>query len=542
MFLDNLRQSKLITCTHPDDSFHVQFKKDGDRLLTCNECELSLSLRDYFFRHLSPEEAICQAKHYVDWNGDYNVPCCLRTLILHTRTPASFVHTTYDAIFKGSILLKMLHSPFTRAAECEEPTPEGKQFLRKTIGMGLDQLIRQFPDDDSLTSVDVVVRSALVFLKNICHVELKRYFEVLVPYVKSTLGRQTNRSLVLHSNNCLPNESLSLGKAIHHQLIQSYSLHGRSSGLCASFDAVQVAALCFLCREDVEMASSLVLDFVGKMCRGHYDGGYAFQPTLDPLEWQIRELLASHVSMRSNVRMNRYLDVLRAGGSELKENLSSEFFFTYWDLKSAIQEKHGPAHFEWIFPRMLFANYVDYCAFLAALTYYAMETEMTSKSIDEICCEKVSPRVLPECKNIFWFVRSSLSKLKAFDQCFVESELQKHKHYNELIDSITFSKHDAEIRNPYYWTRDMLKRFFEMDPNFESDLVNAMKWWAKLPLHHTNDPELSRKPIEIKFSKDTQVASDAKEEPSPDTLQTTMTQSDLYHNLWNGFMKKNMVN
>lgn len=531
MFLDTLRKKKLILCSHADDSFHVQFTKDGDRLLICRGCDYALSLRHYFCQYLCKEESFGQAAEYVDWIGDYTLPCYLKTHLLRNRAPTTFTKTQYDTVFKASLLLQMLHSPFERQEDSEEPTPEGRRFLRETIHEGLDHLIRQFPSD-SLESVDAVVRHALILLRNMFDVESKRYFEVVVPYVKSSLKQPTGQSPSIDVVNPLSDRSFFLERAIKRRLIESYLLQCGSLGLCASFDAVHVAALCFLCRADLELVSNLVLDFAGKVCRGYYNEG---DP--NPLERQVQQVLAD-VLPRLNVRMSRHLKVLRAGGRQLEESLSSEFFKTYWILKATVLEKKDdwpPAHCEWVFPRMLFTNYVDYCAFSAALAHYTVEMKLKSVPMHDMVTRRAPPRVILECRTLFRFVTSSLCKVKAFDDCFVEARLQQHQR-DTGCDDLTMSEEEVDMKDNYYWTRDMLKRFFEMDPKFKEDLMNAIKWWAQLPLHRTDEPNLSREPSEVGLKKEAQ--RDPRDEISPDTFRSDMAQPDLYQDLWGRFMKR----
>lgn len=299
MFLDTLRQHKFIACGHADKSLHVEFKEDGDRILKCKECDCALSLKLYFRHFLPTEDFFEKVEEYLKWNTDRQVPLGFKAYLF--RNWPLRVKTDYDTAFKGSLILQMLHSPFASAGE--EPTPEGLRFIRETIDEGLEDLIRKFRQVGREGAEE-----AIAFLKDIFDVE--RYFEVLAPYVKKALERET-----------VPHAPFDTFVSIGEKLSESYRPRGWYSRFCVSFDEVHVAALCFLCRGNLDLAGKLALYFSRKTCRGYYER--TSQPTLDPLELQF-----------SNARPEAVVE------------------FTETDLPER--------PFEWVFSRTFFSNYAKF--------------------------------------------------------------------------------------------------------------------------------------------------------------------------------------
>lgn len=498
MFLDRIRQSLYGVCNHPDDSYHVQIQDDGDRILCCRECGNLLSLRVYLCDSVSSFVAPDDAEEYVKWSGDDEIPCSMNAYPLRNRALTTRIRTKYSTLAQSCMLLRILHAPFVAkdSTYSNEPTPAGICFFQNTVQKELESLIERSSrekDDFFGKSVGSIAHSALVCVKNIFTVESKRYFDVLVPYVKLANPKEVPCYRDFHEN-------LSLTRALERRLSESRDFHRKIAKCCAAFDAVHVATLCFLCRHDMKMVYDLVLDFASKLCRGYFSNDifsnlklYAF---IDPLEFKIYRLLKIHVSSTSNTRIYRHLELLRKGGLELADNFSDTFFKTYWELKAAIvNELNKPiqSHFEWVFPRILFSDYSDYYAFLVALSYYSTETNIRNKTINDILASGAEkPGIISKCKKKYTFVKMSLWKVKAFHESWIETELQRKElkkldtEYFEL-----FEDDDVLLQKRYYWSGDMLKRFFECHPDFQKKWVDATEWLLKLSF--SDNPDFERK-------------------------------------------------
>lgn len=510
MFLDRLRQGPFILCKHPDESFHVLFQDDGDRILHCRECHMCLSLRYYFCNFISAWAAPGHVEEYYEWSGDDQIPCGFSTLGLQNRALTTDIQTDYATLAKGCIFLRILHTPFIEkdSIHSKEPTPSFIRFFQDTVQTELDHLIeRGSRESDDLVekSVGLIAQNALVCLRNMFVVESKRYFDVLVPYVKQFRSRD-----FLYDSE-LSHKNMRMNEMIERLLGESEILHKKYGKYCAAFDAVHVAALCFLCRHDLGLVYDLVLDFASKICYGYYYNNNFMNPGRpiydDPFERQIGEVFTYHVSPEKNTEIYRYVEHFRKGGMELADKFSDEFFKTYWNLKLAIVSEFHPSpkepHFEWVFPRILFRDYSDYYAFLTALAYYFHETNAGSRTIIEILSgvsgTKASPGVISKCKMIYRLAKTTFSKVKTFHESLIESQLQRkrlkvlqNESFQDIIELFPIGVEDTLLGKRYYWSRDMLKRFFDCHPEFEKELIDAIQWFMKLPLYGPNDPSFEK--------------------------------------------------
>lgn len=322
MFLDRIRQSLYGVCNHPDESYHVQIQDDGDRILCCRECGNLLSLRVYLCDSVSSFVAPDDAEEYVKWSGDDEIPCSMNAYPLRNRALTTRIRTKYSTLAQSCMLLRILHAPFVAkdSTYSNEPTPAGICFFQNTVQKELESLIERSSrekDDFFGKRVGSIAHSALVCVKNIFTVESKRYFDVLVPYVKLANPKEVPCYSDFHEN-------LSLTRALERRLSESRDFHRKIAKCCAAFDAVHVATLCFLCRHDMKMVYDLVLDFASKLCRGYFSNdifsNLKLYASIDPLESKIYRLLKIHVSPTSNTRIYRHLELLRKGGLELADN------------------------------------------------------------------------------------------------------------------------------------------------------------------------------------------------------------------------------
>lgn len=542
MFLDSLRESGYI-CSDSNEDIYVQFTENGDRILTCHQCDWSMSLRHYFYHLVSPKESPGKVEEYVEWSCDDSFPCCLVTSNLRNRAPTHRIITNYKTLSDAFLLLRILQSPFTQQEKAFGPTPAGEHFIQKCLETCLDRMIGECEDKNfSSQSVGFICRNALLFLKNLTAIEVKRYFSVLVPYVKKASWQEKGKYAFGYPLQLIIEKGSRYG-TLQHQLQESDYIHTIYSKYCVSFDAVHVAALCFLCQDDLDLVCDLVLDFVFKIARGYFYDSFSWpaEPPPKSLEYHIRELFRRYVSPQMNTPIHRFLQTCQTGGAKIEECFSDAFFTTYWDLKSDILDSLRNRlldHLEWIFPRVLFQDYTDYYAFLAALAHYSVEAELDSKSINEmvIGAVRTPPKVISDCKAIFRFVKSSLSKVKAFNEFFVEYQLQRRGPPDS--DGKIFTDKQFKIQNDYYLSRDMLKRLFEYDTEFEEKLMDASKWWIKLPLYKTNDPDLSRKPFDYKCM-NFAGPRDAKQEATvSEVFQEKHKKLTSFEDKWNYYMKK----
>lgn len=496
MFLDRLRKTLSGMCDHSNESYYVQIREDGDRVLCCWECQKQISLRVYLSDILSSHAALKIAEEYVKWSGDDQIPCSFSTFLLRNRALTTEILTNYYTLAQGCMLLRIVHAPFTAV---KEPTPSGIHFFLKTVQTELDRLIERSSrekDDFFGKNIGLIAHNSLVCVRNIFAVESKRYFDVLASYVKLIDP--------VRIPNFSEHKNVSLFSALPNILYESSVLHRKIGKRCVAFDAVHVATLCFLCRDDMSLVYDLVLDFVGKLCSGYfYKNMFSnFEPIENKnsvaAEVKILTLFKRHLSPTLNTRFYQHLELFSKGGFELADCFSETFFKTYWELKLAIVnelDENEKCHFEWVFPCILFRNYSDYYAFLVALSYYSAEMKATSKTIDEIRAGR--PGLISECKSIYRFVKISLSRVKAFHEILIEYQLQRKelKVYDRDIFEL-FLDDDIQLEEKrYYWSRNMLKCFFRCYPQSEKKWADASEWLVNLPLYDNNDPDFEGKPI-----------------------------------------------
>lgn len=509
MFLDRVRNSCYGMCKHSDESFYVHIPEDGDRILHCRECHLHLSLRGYFCDFVSPWVAPNYAAEYVKWSGDDQIPCSFSTILLRNRALTTRTLSDYPTLVKGCVLLRILHSPFAfeHLTYTNEPSPDEIGFFQNTVQTELDRLIERSSrenDDFFGKSVGSIAHNALVCLRNVFTVESERYFDILIPYVKRANPGPCLQFLRIYSKDF--HESVSLVRTLEKRLYESSFLHRTFAKCCAAFDAVHVATLCFLCKNDLGLVYDLVLDFASKFCYGYYPNGglMGYKLPANTTEFKIIDLFQNHISPVS--KFYRHLECFRKGGLEIADSFSDTFFKTYEEMKSSIKNNEFQPinlRFEWDFPRILFRDYSDYYAFLVALSYYDTETNLrTNNEIPVGVAEITSPSgLVSKCKTIYRFIKTSLSRVKAFHESLIESQLQRKKLSACYEDDFQeFYDEDIELEKRYYWSKDMLKRFFDCYPDFEKELVDATEWFMKLPLFGHSD--LEKKSIVGKHVKD----------------------------------------
>lgn len=510
MFLKRLREHWYRKCKHSDDSFIVTIQDDGDRILKCQECQKCVSLQYFLCHYLNSWIAPCAAEQYVEWSNDCEISCSFSTFHLRNRAITTEIIAQYATLVKGCMFLEMLHSPFLNleAGDSYKPTSEGICFWQDTVQAELDRLIEKSSDeihDVSGKRVGFIAQNILVFLSNLFKIESQRYFNLLVPYVKCVKSRSCSVS----------DTNLSLDCKLYKRLLESQRFHDAYGRFSIAFDAVHLATLCFLCKDDVNLVCELLFDFAGKFCRGYYFintfRSFGDFPYDDPVETKItRELM----SCKKETRMYEYLQLFRRGGTDLADHFSDSFFKTYWELKSAIVKTETcliQEHLEWIFPRILFQDYTDYYAFLAALAYYFQETNMGSRTMLEIFADlkscKAPSGVISKCKSIYCFIKTSLSQVNTLHKFSNEQCLQKkvQKHYDKedlklfSIDSNSDDKDDYMFRNKYYWTKYTLSLFLDMNLDIEKELVDSIQWLIKLSLHDKTDPDLQKKEFLEKY-------------------------------------------
>lgn len=535
MFLDRIRVGFSDICEHSNECFYVFIQDNGDRILCCRECGIQISLNvylsDFISSWVSPEDA----EEYVKWSGDEQIYCGFKTIWLRNRAPTTRIRTNYSTLAKGCLLLRILHSPFAAkdSIYSNGPTPAGICFFQNTVQTELDHLIERSSceknDFFGNSSVGLIAHNALVFLKNIFAFESKRYFDVLVPYVKSNNSMQTPSFSFFH-------KSVSLNHSLDKRLYESRVIHNKFAKCCAAFDAVHVATLCFLCRDDLSLVYDLVLDFAGKLCCGFfYDDMFSsFKLSLvaDSLENRIILLFRRHLSPTLNTRFYKFLGVFWKGGLEFADCFSDTFFKTYWELKSAIVNELPSLepHFEWVFPRMLFHDYTDYYAFLVTLSYYSTETAMSTKTINEILLGVASsPGIISKCKAKYRFVKMSLSKVKAFHESLTEYQLQRKELKNlDTDDFQLFNDDDIKFQKRYYWSRNMLECFIKCHPEFEKEWVDTTEWLLNLPLYDKTDPCLERKNISFV----------TKPSGSTSEVESKLPHNACFETLYEYYMKK----
>lgn len=497
MFLELLRSQQQI-CHHPDPCFYVSFPKNGNRLLQCRECGHCVSLQNYFCDISNSSRSLNLVEAYVKWSGDYHVPCYLDTVVLRNRALTTRIKTTFATLLRGCILLRLLHVPFAQSDTyyTNEPTPAGIRFFQETIQTEMNHLVdraSRHKNEFVGKSVCVLTQQALLFLRNLVTVESKRYFNVLVPFVQFNCTETENKMAIFQDFH----RSFPLELALEKRMIESDFLHRTHTQSCPAFDAVHVAALCCLCKDNFELVCDLVLDFVGKFCCGYYDTFSFLRPSIHENS-VVRTIAEFFTENKPNVFLDRFLKLFQQEGQDLADHFSDKFFKTYWELKSVISQNIPvlrSSDFEWVFPRMLFRDYLNYYAFLASLAYYCSESNLGTKKIKEILMVETTapPKVFSKCKIIYRIVKKSLSKVKAFHDCMIEAQLQKKelKILDEEMSEMIARDSVWSIKRGYYWSKDMWKYFLKGHPELEKECINAIQWLTKLAQYHEHEPDLN---------------------------------------------------
>lgn len=387
----------------------------------------------HYVRILSREnlfDACDVAQSYYAWTGDDKIPIPFAIVNIEGIVPARIETQPLNRIVESIQILKAMNAPFTKNATLDAPEDIMKGFIAKYLEAIEHSQQNLQPNEQTILTQIIKNFHKLVATKEFKDNQFRLYFEKLVPYVQAC--RETFSPLPPDNS-----DESNLVKQLLEQLLRSQAIRQIFGTYSAPFDIFHVLVSCYACCANIDVMANFALDFMARMCRGHF---FWKRYNTCPFVEQTLNILGSEVTYKRNTDLYYVVKQIREGdGIEcLSENRDK-----YAQLEKLIKDKiQAPAEVvdmvvQQMFPGVLFECHRHQLAFSLAMNHVTSSIDMKTGQTK----------------------KGSFSKARRI--------------YRDMVDIIGMIQ-EFDQKDPMPWTVDTLKLLLASDANLEQRLTSMV--------------------------------------------------------------------
>lgn len=413
--------AKLIQACHPEDiGLQINLK------IYCKLCHKVIidDIYEYIKNHSDTIYAADVARTFYEWTGDDKVPLPFVITdidgILSKRIISQNLHQVRESIQ----LLRAINAPFTK-----NPHPQMSDAMYTFMNDYLKSVSNKTEKDPIQQIVEAMHQ--LLESKEFTN-PFDFYFSKLVPFTQSCVSKwETIDYKPVDSN---------LAKELWIQLNISNTIRKTFGIYSISFDVFHAMVASYSCLNDYYMIGNWVLDFMTRICRGHYF--WKNYPDCTFVK-HMNYVINTEITRKNHLPLLQLIKQIRQGNAI---EVISNNWHHYIKLIQIINENfHIPqmtcdviemACYQ-MFPAVLFEDYLDHLGFTLA-TCHVIST--------------VNPKTGQFTKGAF----------------------KKARYIYNFIQKMVTSINEFDDKS-LYWTVDTLHLYLASQPDLRIEIAEVMK-------------------------------------------------------------------